>query len=144
MRLSAAATDGSGPSAHFSAMTTVLVLEDDAALRVLTVSMLNELGHDTLTAESAAEAYALIASAWPRVDLLFADIGLRGSMNGLELAREAVARQPGLPVIYTSGQPPTSAMEALFVEGGAFIQKPYSVQMLGDTIHRVLRPAESG
>ena len=76
-------------------MSTVLVLEDDAPLRVLTVSILHELGYDTLTAENAAEAYALIANRWPKVDLLFADIGLRGSMNGLELAREVVARQPG-------------------------------------------------
>ncbi len=119
-------------------MPTVLVLEDDAPLRVLTVSILHELGYDTLTAENAAEAYALIANRWPKVDLLFADIGLRGSMNGLELAREVVARQPGLPVIYTSGRPLTDGMEALFVEGAAFIQKPYTMQELGDLIRRML------
>ena len=119
-------------------MSTVLVLEDDAPLRVLTVSILHELGYDTLTAENAAEAYALIANRWPKVDLLFADIGLRGSMNGLELAREAAARQPGLPVIYTSGKPLTDGMEALFVEGAAFIQKPYTMQELGDLIRRML------
>jgi DNA-binding NtrC family response regulator len=121
---------------------TVLVLEDDAPLRVLTVSILHELGYDTLTAENGAEAYALIAGGWPKVDVLFADIGLRGSMSGLDLAREAAARQPGLSVIYTSGRRPTDGMEALFVKGGVFIQKPYTMQELGDLLRQVLGPSD--
>jgi CheY-like chemotaxis protein len=98
----------------------VPVLEDDAALRVPTVSILHEPGHDTLTAEIAAEACALIAGGQPKADLLFADADLRGGTIGLELAREAMARRPGLQVIHTSGRPPTDGMDALFVEGAAF------------------------
>lgn len=120
-------------------MTTVLVLEDDAPLRAVTVSILHELGYDTLTAADAHEALGLIASGDPKIDLLFADIHLRG-MNGLELAREAVARRPGLPVIYMSGKPVTSGTEALFVEGSVFIRKPYAIQQLGDAIRNLLSP----
>ena len=104
-------------------MPAVPVLEDDAALRVPTVSILHEPGHDTLTAEIAAEACALIAGGQPKADLLFADADLRGGTIGLELAREAMARRPGLQVIHTSGRPPTDGMDALFVEGVAFVQK---------------------
>jgi DNA-binding NtrC family response regulator len=117
-----------------------LVIEDDAPLRVLTVSILHELGYDTLTAENGAEARALIAAWQPKADLLFADIKLSGSMDGLELAREAVARHPGLPVVYTSGSEPTDGMRALFVDGAAFIQKPYTMQELGELLRRMLRP----
>ena len=75
---------------------TVLVVEDGAALRVLTVSILHELGYDTLTPEGAAEARALIAAWQPKADLVFADIKLSGGdLDGLELAWEAVDRHPG-------------------------------------------------
>ena len=61
-------------------------------------------------------------------------------MDGRELVREAVAHHPDLPVVYTSGSDPTDGTRALFVDGAAFIQKPYTMQELGELLRRMLRP----
>lgn len=59
-------------------------------------------------------------------------------IDGLAMAREIVARHPGVPIIYTSGSTPTDGMRVLFVEGAAFIQKPYTMRELGELIRRML------
>jgi DNA-binding NtrC family response regulator len=110
-------------------MTVILIVEDEAQVRVLTESYLQEQGHQTLSAATVDEALALLRSE--EADLLFTDIGLPDDPQaGLRLAQKAVEMDPELGVLYTSGQAETDGMNALFVEKGAFLPKPYTIDQL--------------
>ncbi|MGA3399994.1 MAG: PAS-domain containing protein [Acetobacteraceae bacterium] len=82
---------------------TVLVVEDNAQLRQATVRQLAELGYRVLEAEHAAAALAILSGQ--RVDLLFTDVVMPGTMDGLDLAHHALVLRPGLKVLLTSGFP---------------------------------------
>ncbi|HUH86058.1 MAG TPA: ATP-binding protein, partial [Stellaceae bacterium] len=81
---------------------TVLVVEDNAALRRIAVRQLTQLGYAVREAENARDAVTLL-EAEPGIDLLFTDVVMPGDMDGIELARFAVQRRPPTKVILTSG-----------------------------------------
>ncbi len=81
---------------------TVLVVEDDARVRRLTVNRLDSLGYRTLIAADAHEALAILGSG-AEVDLVFTDLVMPGGISGYELAHRVAAGWPGLPVLLTSG-----------------------------------------
>ncbi len=81
---------------------TVLVAEDDDAVRATVVDMLSELGYRVLTAKDAAGALTVIESGAP-VDLLFTDVVMPGPLKSTELARKARERTPSIAVLFTSG-----------------------------------------
>jgi DNA-binding NtrC family response regulator len=115
-------------------MALILIVEDEAQVLVLAESYLQEHGHQTLSASSAAEALAILDGE-QSIDVLFTDIGLRDNLQaGLELAKEAVKRRPDLKVLYTTGQTVTDGMRALFVEDSALLEKPYTVDQLLTTL----------
>jgi DNA-binding NtrC family response regulator len=108
----------------------VLVVEDDAQVRVLAEALLEEDGHETLSAATIDEALALLDNE-DRIDLLFTDLGLHDDLQaGLTLAVEARKRKPNLAVLYTTGQGVTDGMKALFVEPYVFLAKPYTPDQL--------------
>ena len=82
----------------------ILVVEDNAPLREVAVTVLHNLGYATVEAETADDALALLA-AHPDIALLFTDIMLPGGRSGFDLAAEARRRWPRLKVLYTSGHP---------------------------------------
>jgi CheY-like chemotaxis protein len=83
----------------------VLIVEDDAELRSLTVALLEDEQLDTIECESAEAALAVMLIGGQHVALIFADIRLRGVMDGIDLAHEVRVRWPLLPVVLTSGHP---------------------------------------
>ena len=108
----------------------VLFVEDDVQVRVLGEALLQENGHETLSAATTEEALALLETE-ERIDLLFTDLGLRDDLQaGLTLAQEARRRRPDLSVLYTTGQGVTDGMKALFVEPYGFLAKPYTPEQL--------------
>jgi len=110
-------------------MATVLIVEDEEQVRVLAESYLREQGHVTRSAATKEQALAVLEVA--KVDLLFVDVGLYDDRQvGLDLAKEAVERLPELKVLYTTGQPVTDGMKALFVGKSALLPKPYTVEQL--------------
>jgi len=111
-------------------MARVLVVEDEEQVRVLAAGILDDAGHQVLTAGTVDEARAILDRSEP-VDLLFADIRLQASdQGGLEVARDAAASRPGIRIIYTSGGGVTDGTRALFVEGWVFLSKPYTPEAL--------------
>jgi DNA-binding NtrC family response regulator len=111
-------------------MAVVLIVEDEEQVRVLAESCLQEHGHRTISAATAAEALAALDAA-ERVDLLFTDIGLHGDLHaGLVLAKQAVEHRSELKVLYTTGQGVTDGMKAMFVQASALLPKPYTVDQL--------------
>lgn len=115
---------------------TVLAVEDDTALRRVTVRGLGHLGYHALEADNAAAALKLLAEK--KVDLLFTDVVMPGDVNGLELARIALARWPALKVVLTSG----FVGDGLAGEAGdlRLLAKPYGMADLA----RILREALDG
>ena len=83
----------------------VLIVEDDAELRSLTAALFGDERVDTIECESAEAALATLLIGGPEVVMIFADVRLRGVMDGIDLAREVKMRWPLLPVILTSGYP---------------------------------------
>jgi signal transduction histidine kinase/response regulator RpfG family c-di-GMP phosphodiesterase len=79
----------------------VLLVEDEALVRMSVSDMLVELGHEVMEAESADEALLRLRTA-ERVDVLITDVGLP-DMDGRELAAVAVDLMPGLPVVLATG-----------------------------------------
>jgi two-component system, response regulator PdtaR len=99
----------------------VLVVEDEALLRAFVAEELRMAGLCVVEAADADDAWSYVAAGGP-VDLLFADVQMPGSMNGVELARKLKARSAHLDVIITSGKmAPDEATDL-----GAFLAKPYS------------------
>jgi CheY-like chemotaxis protein len=84
---------------------TALVVEDDAELRWLTATLLEESELDIVECESAEAALAIMLIRGPDVTMVFADIRLPGVMDGVDLAREVKMRWPHLTVVLTSGNP---------------------------------------
>src|SRR5215475_10709535 len=110
-------------------MAAILVVEDEEQVRVLAESYLREQGHETFSAATRDQALAVLEVA--KIDVLFVDIGLYEHREvGLELAKEAVERNPKLKILYTTGQPVTDGMKALFVENSGLLTKPYTVDQL--------------
>ena len=120
-------------------MAIILVVEDEEQVRVLAESVLRDLGHQTLSAASVDQALAL-ARTEPAIDLLFTDINLADDADaglvhpGLELAQQARRLRPQLRVLYTTGAVITDGMQALFVEDGCFLAKPYDMEQLSTKI----------
>jgi DNA-binding NtrC family response regulator len=122
-------------------MGVVLVVEDDEQVRVLAESIIEETGHETLTAANVEEALALIDGDQP-IDLLFADVELWGNGHGgIELAQQAVEKRPNLKVLYTTGAGVTDGMRALFVEESLFLPKPYKPDALIQIVNEQLGKA---
>jgi CheY-like chemotaxis protein len=120
-------------------MANILVVEDDEQVRVLAVSIVEELGHTAQSAANMDEALALLATDQV-FELLFTDLGLSGhDQAGLALAVEAVRQREKLPVLYTTGQAVTDGMKALFVDNASLLPKPYTFDQLAAALKEVLK-----
>jgi signal transduction histidine kinase len=116
---------------------SILIVEDDALVREYVVTQIGRLGYDTLAANNAAEALAIINGP-ERVDLLFTDVIMPGGMNGRQLATEAQTRRPGLKILYTSGYTENAIVHHGRLDAGVLLlPKPY----LGSDLARMIRTA---
>jgi PAS domain S-box-containing protein len=116
---------------------TVLVVEDDQALRAYTVETLMELGYRVLQAANGAEALAIIDHE--QVDLLFTDVVMPGGLNGRQLAEEASKRRPRLKVLYTTGYARNAIVHHGRLDPGVhLVGKPFSYAELAAKVRAVL------
>jgi PAS domain S-box-containing protein len=104
---------------------TILVVEDDDAVRAHSTDVLRELGYHILEAPNSGAALEIL-DRQPDVRLLFTDIGLPGSMNGRQLSDEARHRRPELKVVLTTGYTEDTIIHAGRLERGvSLILKPF-------------------
>jgi CheY-like chemotaxis protein len=101
----------------------VLIVEDEFLLRMDAVDMIASAGFDTLEAVNADDAIEIL-EARPDIAVVFTDIQMPGSMDGLKLARAVRGRWPPIKIVATSGQVDVRAVD--LPEGGRFLPKPYS------------------
>jgi CheY-like chemotaxis protein len=117
---------------------SILVVEDEEAVRSFAVEMLRELGYNVLEAPNGQAALLLLASA-PSIQLLFTDIGLPGGLNGRQLADEALKLRPHLKVLFTSGYTRNAIVHGGRLDAGvALIGKPFTYAALAEKIRQVL------
>jgi CheY-like chemotaxis protein len=117
---------------------TILVVEDDQALRAYAVETLAEHGYRVLAARTASDALAIL-DAERTIDLLFTDIIMPGGVNGRQLADEAVGRRPGLKVLFTTGYTRNAIVHHGRLDPGVqLIGKPYSFSELGAKVRALL------
>jgi CheY-like chemotaxis protein len=115
-----------------------LLVEDDVFVRNIAAMMIGDFGHDTLPADDMEAALLFLRSARP-IDALITDIRLKSAiLGGFELAQHAISLRSKLPVLYVTGGSLTVEMSALFVEGGRFLQKPYSELQLQHCVESLL------
>jgi CheY-like chemotaxis protein len=130
--------DRSGGANRAIGAETVLVVEDDDALRMYDVEILNDLGYNVLPAANAAAALEILGRGH-KIDLLFTDVVMPGGMNGRQLADEAVRRRPGLKVLFTTGYTRNAIVHHGRLDPGVeMIGKPFTYQELGTKIRAVL------
>ena len=112
----------------------VLVVEDNADLGTFATQVLNELGYVTILATNGRQALQELEAASESFDAVFSDVVMPG-MDGIELAREIHRRQPGLPIVLTSGYSHVLAQDSAC--GFELLRKPYSVEQLSRVLGKV-------
>ena len=125
------------PTPRATAGEIVLVVEDEAGVRNLSIDALRELGYTVLHADTPAAALDILI-AEPKIDLLFTDIIMPG-LNGRQLADRAKALRPQLKVLYTTGYTRNAVVHNGVLDPGvAFLPKPFTVNQLGSKVRSVL------
>jgi PAS domain S-box-containing protein len=121
-----------------SRQETILVVEDQPAVREFTVRMLDDAGYRVLAATDATQALELVAAGHEPIDLLFTDVALPG-MSGGELAQQLVELIPGLRVLYTSGYNDDEVVRrGVRAAEVRLLAKPYTRKLLCETVRSVL------
>lgn len=113
---------------------TVLVVEDEALLRMNTVDELTDLGLDVMEAANAREAIAIFDSG-RRFECLFTDVDMPGDMDGLELAEKVKTAWPPIDIIVTSGHRDVQLTD--LPNDGVFVGKPYSPEVVAELIKKL-------
>jgi CheY-like chemotaxis protein len=113
----------------------ILIVEDELLIRMNAVEMIEEAGFEVIEAASADEAIAILEA---RLDItvVFTDIQMPGSMDGLKLAAAVRDRWPPVKIVATSGHVKLGPGD--LPEGGRFLQKPYSPAEITKTLRELI------
>ena len=126
-------------SADEGASATVLVVEDEGAVRRLAARALEESGFRVVQASSGEDALARLADYGDSIDLLITDVVMPG-LGGTELAVSLLDRIPGLRVLFVSGYPTETLRErqAVLPVSICFLHKPFTPRALISAVRKVL------
>jgi len=113
----------------------VLLVEDEAIVRLIGADALEDAGYEVIDAASADEALRIL-EAIEEIEVLFTDIRMPGSMDGLELAKLVHERWPAIKILVTSGD--TWPPKKILPDDGRFLAKPYKIERLQDEVSRLL------
>jgi signal transduction histidine kinase/DNA-binding response OmpR family regulator len=117
---------------------TVLVVEDDAAVRSAVAEMIRSLGYQTATAAGPDAALAILESGID-IDLLFTDVVMPGPTSTPEFVRRAQVLRPHLAVLYTSGYTANAIVhQGRLDEGVVLLSKPYTREALAAKLRQML------
>jgi CheY-like chemotaxis protein len=114
---------GFGMSPPEQRRAVVLIVEDDFLLRIDAAEMIKVAGFEVVEAGNADQAIEVL-EARPDITVVFTDIQMPGSMDGLKLAQAVRGRWPPIKIMATSGR--LNVGEIDLPEGGRFLPKPYS------------------
>jgi CheY-like chemotaxis protein len=113
----------------------VLVVEDETLIRMNAVEMIEDAGFQVLEAASADEAIVLLETHLD-IRVVFTDIDMPGSMNGIRLAQAVRGRWPPIKIIATSGH--FKLKQGDLPPDGRFLPKPYDSRQIAEIIRDVM------
>ncbi len=117
---------------------TILLVEDEPAVRAVARQILTRQGYAVLEAADGQTALAMVDAGGPRVDLVLTDVVMPG-MSGRSLADRLASRYPGLRVLYMSGYTDDAIVRHGMLEPGlAYLQKPFRPDALARKVREVL------
>ena len=114
----------------------VLIVEDEPFVRLRGADLLAEAGFEVLEAGNACEALRIL-EATPEVRVVFSDVEMPGSLDGLGLAHHIRQRWPGIGIVLTSGH---RIRAETIPREGRFLAKPYDGQALVRHIEEIVNP----
>ena len=130
------------PGVARGAGETVLVVDDEPAVRVVTKRILQRSGYAVLEAAGGVEALDTLREHPGPIHLLLTDV-IMPEMNGREVAQRVRDQRPGIRVVYMSAYSPEAiAHDGLLDEGAAFVRKPFESGLLLQTVRRALDTRE--
>lgn len=132
------AQDDTEPSSiiapHSPARSTILLVDDEVALRSLLTELLEELDYRVIQAQDGPKALDILQSA-ETIDLLVSDVGLPGTMNGRQLADAARSHRPDLPVIFITGYAEHGALgNGMLDPGMQVMTKPFELNEFAEKV----------
>ncbi|HEV8540137.1 MAG TPA: response regulator [Nitrospiraceae bacterium] len=120
---------------------TILLVEDDHAVRILIAQTLSQIGYRVLKAADGVEAMALSESYHGPIHLLVADV-IMPQMSGPELVDRLTTARPNLKILYISGHPEEAIIRHGVLEAGVqFLPKPFTPENLVRKVREVLDTA---
>jgi DNA-binding NtrC family response regulator len=138
IRVDPIVTDVASTRANGTASKKVLIVDDQASIRLIAEETLSATGYDVTVAASADEALTLARTQTDRYDVLVTDIGLPG-IPGDELADLLLAESPDLRVVYISGLKSSAEPRGSFERHAiTFLEKPFPLQALAAAVEHVL------
>ncbi|QCB44551.1 response regulator [Sphingomonas sp. PAMC26645] len=105
------------------AKSVILVVDDDALVRVHSNLALEDAGYEVVEASNAADALAKLEER-PDIAALFTDVRMPGALNGIDLANAVHAQRPDIAILVTSGA--DNGTTAALPKAARFVQKPYT------------------
>jgi PAS domain S-box-containing protein len=132
------ALPGRGEADYGGHGETVLVIDDEASVRMLIVDILEDAGYAAIEASDGPSGLKVLQSG-ARIDLLISDVGLPGGMNGRQVADAGRVLRPGLKVLFITGYAENAVVGNGHLEPGMHVMtKPFAVDSLGEKIRQVI------
>jgi two-component system cell cycle sensor histidine kinase/response regulator CckA len=117
---------------------TILLAEDDDALRSLGARVLGAFGYNVLVARTGRDALRIVAEHRGPIDLVATDV-VMPEMSGSQLVEKVLKARPGIRVLFMSGYTDDEVMRRGVIDGAtAFLQKPFTPDMLANKVRAVL------
>ena len=121
----------------FPGNKTILVVEDDEELRILTAEILENIGYRVVMAADGQEAMDVYTNSEQNIDLVFSDM-IMPKLSGTELFTKLQTINPSIKFILTSGYNLGELQESMHEEISALLMKPYTPKQIADLITEVL------
>jgi PAS domain S-box-containing protein len=129
----------SAPPSRAEAGETILVVDDEQAVRQLIIEVLRDLGYATLEAEDGASGLAILQSG-ARIDLLVSDVGMPGGMNGRQMADAGRLARPELKVLFITGYVENAVLGTGDLGPATHVlTKPFAMDMLAGRVQAIIR-----
>jgi CheY-like chemotaxis protein len=126
------------PLDSYRGTETILVVDDEDALRTVVVDLLRQLGYKTLSASGGQEALALAEEYSGKIDLLLTDV-VMNPISGPVLAENLIRERPEMKVIFISGYAVTAlAPDGVLKPGTVLVDKPFTMKILAAKLREVL------
>ncbi len=117
------------------------MVEDEVLILEIMSETLEDEGYEVVTAHDGVQAVALLDANPGRFTGLFSDYHLPGGLTGIDVARAARLRNPGLPVVLATGRPDVLEAEWRAVDGFVLLRKPYGPAEMVNALGTVVRPS---